>query len=136
MIIKNGKRLDGMGDSMPIGSIIEFDGTEVPDGYEVVADEVILYSNEQGTTEEITLSDSVANYTYIEIFCDVGYTKLFKPNGREIALSSIVNSDTLYYNSVLYRISENKITPVINKAWYLSTTMTDTHKLYRIVGHK
>jgi hypothetical protein len=136
MIIKNGKRLDGMGDSMPIGSIIEFDGTEIPDGYEVVADEVILYNNEQGTTAEITLSDSVANYTYIEIFCDVGYTKVFKPNGKEVSLYTAVNSDTIYHNSILYRISEDKITPVFNTSWYLSTTLTDTHKLYRVVGHK
>lgn len=39
MIVKNGKRLDGMGDSMPIGSIIEFDGTEVPDGWKRVETE-------------------------------------------------------------------------------------------------
>ena len=136
MILKNGKRVDGIADALPIGSIFEYDGDTIPDGYEVVADEVILYSNEQGTTEEITLSDSAANYTYIEIFCDVGYTKVFKPNGKEVALSTAVNSDTIYSNSVLYRISENKITPILNKSWYLSTTLTDTHKLYRVVGHK
>lgn len=36
MIIKNGKRLDGMGDSMPIGSIIEYNGTDIPDGWEIL----------------------------------------------------------------------------------------------------
>lgn len=36
MIIKNGKRMDGMGDSMPIGSIIEYNGTDIPDGWELV----------------------------------------------------------------------------------------------------
>lgn len=36
MIIKDGKRIDGLGDSMPIGSIVEIAGMEVPDGWEEV----------------------------------------------------------------------------------------------------
>lgn len=36
MILKNGKRLDGMGDSMPIGSIVEYNGTDIPDGWELI----------------------------------------------------------------------------------------------------
>ena len=36
MIIKDGKRIDGLGDSMPIGSIVEIAGTDIPDGWEEV----------------------------------------------------------------------------------------------------
>lgn len=36
MIIKDGKRIDGLGDSMPIGSIVELVGTDIPDGWEEV----------------------------------------------------------------------------------------------------
>jgi hypothetical protein len=36
MIIKDGKRIDGLGDSMPIGSIVEIAGMEIPDGWEEV----------------------------------------------------------------------------------------------------
>jgi hypothetical protein len=39
MILKNGKRLDGIADALPIGSIIEYDGTEIPDGWEVLTEE-------------------------------------------------------------------------------------------------
>ncbi len=39
MIIKNGKRIDGLGDSMPIGSIIEYGGTNIPDGWEEVLED-------------------------------------------------------------------------------------------------
>ena len=39
MILKNGKRLDGMGDSMPIGSIIEYNGDSIPEGWEIVTEE-------------------------------------------------------------------------------------------------
>lgn len=43
MIIKNGKRLDGMGDSMPIGSIIEYNGTDIPDGWEILPGDANVY---------------------------------------------------------------------------------------------
>ena len=48
MILKNGKRLDGMGDSMPIGSIVEYNGADIPDGWEVLPDEgESIYSQEE-----------------------------------------------------------------------------------------
>ena len=48
MILKNGKRIDGMGDSMPIGSIIEYNGVEIPDGWEILPDEEgDIYSEEE-----------------------------------------------------------------------------------------
>lgn len=48
MILKNGKRLDGMGDSMPIGSVIEYNGTDIPDGWEILPDEEgDIYSEEE-----------------------------------------------------------------------------------------
>lgn len=39
MILKNGKRIDGMGDSMPIGSVIEYNGTDIPDGWEILPED-------------------------------------------------------------------------------------------------
>lgn len=51
MILKNGKRLDGMGDSMPIGSVIEYNGTDIPDGWEIVSESMVahpeIYSEEE-----------------------------------------------------------------------------------------
>ena len=43
MILKNGKRLDGMGDSMPIGSVIEYNGTDIPDGWEILPGDANVY---------------------------------------------------------------------------------------------
>lgn len=51
MIIKNGKRLDGMGDSMPIGSIIEYNGTEIPDGWEILPGDANVYIGTEQPTE-------------------------------------------------------------------------------------
>jgi len=52
MIIKDGKRIDGLGDSMPIGSIIEYDGTNVPDGWEVLTENANVYVGSEQPTEE------------------------------------------------------------------------------------
>jgi hypothetical protein len=51
MILKNGKRLDGMGDSMPIGSIVEYNGTDVPDGWEILPGDANVYVGNQQPTE-------------------------------------------------------------------------------------
>jgi len=51
MILKNGKRLDGMGDSMPIGSIVEYNGTDIPDGWEILPGDANVYIGPTKPTE-------------------------------------------------------------------------------------
>ena len=51
MILKNGKRIDGMGDSMPIGSIIEYNGTDIPDGWEILPGDANVYIGAEEPTE-------------------------------------------------------------------------------------
>lgn len=51
MILKNGKRLDGMGDSMPIGSVIEYNGTDIPDGWEILPGDANVYVGPVEPTE-------------------------------------------------------------------------------------
>jgi hypothetical protein len=43
MILKNGKRIDGLGDNMPIGSIVEYNGTDIPDGWEILPGDANVY---------------------------------------------------------------------------------------------
>lgn len=43
MILKNGKRIDGLGDNMPIGSIVEYNGTNIPDGWEILPGDANVY---------------------------------------------------------------------------------------------
>lgn len=52
MILKNGKRLDGMGDSMPIGSVIEYNGTNIPDGWEILPGDANVYIGSDLPTEK------------------------------------------------------------------------------------
>lgn len=51
MILKNGKRLDGMGDSMPIGSIVEYNGTDIPDGWEILPGDANVYIGAEEPTD-------------------------------------------------------------------------------------
>lgn len=60
----------------------------------------VLYENTSGSAEDITLTDSSANYDYIEIFFrtnDRVYnsTKVYSPNGKTVDLTSVF----AHYNS-------------------------------------
>lgn len=92
MILKNGKRLDGMGDSMPIGSIVEYNGTDIPDGWEILPGDANVYIGpteptegqevwikqgvnllniktlkpQNGNRATVAFTDSGFNFTYIE----------------------------------------------------------------------
>lgn len=52
MILKNGKRIDGLGDNMPIGSIIEYNGTDIPDGWEILPGDANVYIGSDLPTEK------------------------------------------------------------------------------------
>lgn len=43
MILKNGKRIDGLGDNLPIGSVVEYNGTDIPDGWEILPGDANVY---------------------------------------------------------------------------------------------
>lgn len=63
---------------------------------------VVLYSNDEGTLGDITLSDNSANYRYIEVFFREGSvynsSKVYQPNGKRIALiSQWTNASTYIY---------------------------------------
>lgn len=52
-------------DSMPVGTIVEFDGqiSDIPNGWQQDTSN-ILYEDSTGTMGDITLSDNVDNYNY------------------------------------------------------------------------
>ena len=55
---------------------------------------VSLYSNVSGTTSTVQLSDSAANYNYLEIYFkdndgEFGCTKVYSPDGKPLLLSTI-----------------------------------------------
>ena len=84
---------------IPVGSEIEYNGSVVPDGYEEVETHSVLkaytlYNNASGSSASITLSDSINNYDYIEIFCKdsngvSSSTKVENPNGKKVTLMTV-----------------------------------------------
>ncbi|MEE0865504.1 MAG: hypothetical protein U0L98_01705 [Clostridia bacterium] len=107
----------------------------------------VLYSNTTGTTGNVTLSDSVANYDYIEIQCKrTGFIyssgKIYNANGKTISLTaSNATEEHIYLYSKLIQINGNTITAVRSKLMYLNDQMqafvTDNDNyITRVVGYK
>lgn len=110
-----------------------------------------LYENSSGTQSTITLSDSSANYEYIEIYfrdnsscCE--FSKVYNPNGVAITLSTIKvssNYDRVWIKPSVISISENTITFTIEacRATLMKSneiTITNTSNIWicKIVGYK
>ena len=77
----------------------------------------VLYNNASGTTGTVTLSDSAANYTYLEIFYRssgdnaCGSVKVFSPNGKLVHLGTIhYIADYDYAKFALVSVSGSMIT--------------------------
>ena len=138
-------------DDVPINTIVEYDGEEVPSGWEEVVDsnDVVLFESTSGTQNTITLNDSVANYEYIEIFygnstqSGNGSVKIHQPNGKGADLYTLATLNTdLYINTFRLSISGNTLTPVhfgsniIQKSSYIIDSKTNLIYVYRVVGYK
>lgn len=110
-VVNENEKTGGGGDSIPVGSILDYDGTEVPAGYEKVTDyktykEYTLYKNASGTNKNITLNDNVENYSYCEIFfrssdglCNS--VKIEEPNGKKGWLSSGFSSENSFNSKLI-----------------------------------
>lgn len=77
----------------------------------------VLYNNASGTAGTVTLSDSVENYTYLEIFYRssgdnaCGSVKVFNPNGKLVHLGTIhYIADYDYAKFALVNVSGSMIT--------------------------
>ena len=107
----------------------------------------VLYEDEAGTTGDITLSDSVANYDYIEFQCKrgefvYGSGKLLNTNGKTISLSTnYTTSSQMYVYSKVITVLENVITAVrANLAYFSNSSSTsfssdESHYIVRVIGY-
>lgn len=82
-----------------------------------------LYDNTSGSNGEITLSDSCANYSYIEILFMQNQSiynsvKVYNPNNKEVSLMAIapdVSNSVIWFQTRVVKPSGNKISTVTNK---------------------
>lgn len=107
---------------------------------------VELYYNVNGTTGTVNLSDSVANYDYIEIFFKQSeYTnvyssvKLYKPNNTQVCLTSIQadNNGVGIYTAYCV-VNGTTITKSNYGIYWTNGGYNHTDKIYitRVVGYK
>lgn len=110
----------------------------------------VLYNNLSGSTGTITLSESAANYGYMEIYYTDnnnktgGYTKIINPDGKTAHLHMIEPGNTVntYIRRTSYTISGTTITPdTTNAGYWRFSGDTHTHtcgtnyiKIIRVVG--
>lgn len=139
------------GDTLPIGAMVEYNGTTVPAGYEKVEDKVVtLYENADGTTANVSLSKSIANYDYLDIVYGDSTRKMVQriaTNSTIFNLSRhiIDNSKNVFYRNTQYTLSSNSISVQYFNAYTIYSansnitfeTLTSSGiTIYKVIGYK
>ena len=108
---------------------------------------VVLFNGSSNGT--ITLSQSAANFAYLEIlYTDNngkygGYTKLYNANGKVVMLNIMEAASTIYSRQTAYTISGTSLTPDVATASYFRITSagavstsigTNYIKITRVMG--
>ena len=139
------------GDTLPIGAMVEYNGTTVPQGYEKVEDKVVtLYENADGTTGNVSLSKSITNYDYLDIVYGDNTRKMVQriaTNSTIFNLSRhiIDNSKNVFYRNTQYTLSSNLISVQYFNAYTIYSansnitfeTLTSSGiTIYKVIGYK
>lgn len=109
-----------------------------------------LYDNSSGTTGTVTLSETAANFNYLEIFyCDnhnnqIQSKTLPSPNGKQISLDNLEPGDKAeaYQRVSSYTISGTNITRknsvyfVIDSKGAISINTNVYNKIIKVLGYK
>ena len=111
----------------------------------------ILYENENGATGNITLTESVSNYSILEIVygCDgyYFYTKIYSPNNKSIGLMANYNADStpgrIYLYTSNYTINGSTVTfnsannKYLTEQNAIATFGTNSYvRIYKAIGYK
>lgn len=138
--------------SVGINCIPENDGTVEVIGKDMsqILVPTTLYDNANGTTGTITLSETAANFRYLEAFYRYadgtwGYksTKVADPNGKLInMMAHALSNGYLYIAAAEWTINGTSMTPSISEYWRFGAganpTRTTTAQIYitKVVGYK
>ena len=108
----------------------------------------ILYSNDSGTQGTITLSDSAANYNYLEIYYssndgDITMCKVNNPNGKIASLSATLIYNNIYYKKAAWLQIQAKTITWLNTGFATiangstpAVTSGNSISVLRVVGYK
>lgn len=121
--------------------IIDGYSSSTKDGYSCnyineIVHGTVLYANDNGSNSNISLNDTLANYTYVEVFWKTQYNnriysnKLYKPNGK--------NSQFFYVEGANYNADKYNNTYLFWSDLYFSGTsiqIADAHGLTSLSGN-
>lgn len=108
----------------------------------------VLYENNNGSNETITLNDNVSNYKFIEIFYksnDSAYSsvRVDTPNGKRVSLQAFWSIDDWCYGKIKQiSISDNKINNLAAQQLVIgsgaSPTVSLSNYIYitKVIGYK
>lgn len=113
-----------------LGGEIESDSTEAPGP-------AVLYSNASGTNGSVKLSQSAANYAYLDVIYGngegrtSGVTRVYQPDGKTVEMSANLVGDNGYASVyfaryavsgvTLTRLLNNALSATLNGDWAVST---------------
>lgn len=112
----------------------------------------VLYSNSNGSVDEITLSEDITDYDNIEIITTndanivLQMVKINSPKNKKFMLNYNIWDTGVLIISKIYSITTNKITPESNSALYMASNATIGYvrkgqdnnriKIIKVIGYK
>lgn len=112
----------------------------------------VLYSNSNGSEDEITLSEDITNYDNIEIISTnnenvvLQTVKINSPKNKKFMINYNIWDTGVLIVSKIYLITTNKITPDSNSALYMKSNSTIGYvrnnqdnfriKIVKVIGYK
>ncbi|MGN1301204.1 MAG: DUF859 family phage minor structural protein [Clostridia bacterium] len=110
---------------------------------------VSLFDNSSGTTGNVTLSESAANFSYLEIFYyrsgnDYGSTKIYSPNGKMVNLISNFIAEAGNINQIgNKRVSISGTNISVTYEFYINLSSSgnnisqqSTIYIYKVIGYR
>lgn len=126
-------------------------GTTWSSWQQIFRSEKILYTNDSGSSGTITLSESAAHFSMMEIYAmnndgKRGYTKVFYPHNKDVTLDIATPSYPTYYGKVKgYTISGTSITLSMSirtmEYYFANGTTTNSSNsnsisIYKVIGYR
>lgn len=118
---------------------------------QIFRSEKILYTNDSGSSGTITLSESAAHFSMMEIYAmnndgKRGYTKVFYPHNKDVTLDIATPSYPTYYGKAKgYTISGTSITLSMSirtmEYYFANGTTTNSSNsnsisIYKVIGYR
>lgn len=123
-------------DSLPVGSVVDFDGDTVPEGYEEVTDKVLWSGNENPEGKTYILTDNIFNYRAV---CVVGvwgnkfYIPIIKNNNYlNGGMNYMGGSNKMVTTGLLAEITDNGNKVKIIYFRQLTHIPSSNHETYQV----